>query len=402
MTEVIDANEYLIEFLASIDNLPSEIKHHSFELKSKEDEIKELLRNISARERRLFALLDGIPLDSLSSSSSSENEYSSDSEYRRPRKRRMLFADENEEELVRKIKADYSRAEKLQDEKVTIAEKMVGLVERHVNRMDEDFEVLFPQYHLKDSVIAPEENLETDLGISMFDPLQELPTETEESHFAPQSSTAQHQLRQNRGGRRRAALESRRRNPRIPLVRYSSSVTSASTTPAPGRIDLRTSSPVIEENLTSDDAASKNGIVQPDGQVDPNEPKYCYCDRVSFGEMIACDGENCPYEWFHLSCLGLTGVPKGRWYCEVCDESGTGNAPRKRKRGRPIGSTNKSQTNLEVPNQDSSSISHNRSPNDAMTHSATKKLSRSSSRTSTPSESQSESVSDESDRSGEL
>ena len=183
MTEVIDANEYLIEFLASIDNLPSEIKHHSFELKSKEDEIKELLRNISARERRLFALLDGIPLDSLSSSSSSENEYSSDSEYRRPRKRRILFADENEEELVRKIKADYSRAEQLQDEKVMIAEKMVGLVERHVNRMDEDFEVLFPQYHLKDSVIAPEENLETDLGVNMFDPLQELPTETEESHF---------------------------------------------------------------------------------------------------------------------------------------------------------------------------------------------------------------------------
>jgi len=183
MTEAIDANEYLIEFLASIDNLPSEIKHHSFELKSKEDEIKELLRNISARERRLFALLDGIPLDSLSSSSSSENEYSSDSEYRRPRKRRMLFADENEEELVRQIKADYSRAEQLQDEKVMIAEKMVGLVERHVNRMDEDFEVLFPQYHLKDPVIAPEENLETDLGVSMFDPLQELPTETEESHF---------------------------------------------------------------------------------------------------------------------------------------------------------------------------------------------------------------------------
>lgn len=23
--------------------------------------------------------------------------------------------------------------------------------------------------------------------------------------------------------------------------------------------------------------------------IDPNEPRYCYCQRVSFGEMVACD-----------------------------------------------------------------------------------------------------------------
>jgi hypothetical protein len=26
--------------------------------------------------------------------------------------------------------------------------------------------------------------------------------------------------------------------------------------------------------------------------VDPNEPKYCDCNQVSFGEMIACDNED--------------------------------------------------------------------------------------------------------------
>lgn len=26
--------------------------------------------------------------------------------------------------------------------------------------------------------------------------------------------------------------------------------------------------------------------------IDPNEPTYCYCNQVSFGDMIACDGEN--------------------------------------------------------------------------------------------------------------
>lgn len=23
--------------------------------------------------------------------------------------------------------------------------------------------------------------------------------------------------------------------------------------------------------------------------IDPNEPLYCYCQQVSFGEMVACD-----------------------------------------------------------------------------------------------------------------
>lgn len=25
--------------------------------------------------------------------------------------------------------------------------------------------------------------------------------------------------------------------------------------------------------------------------IDPNEPVYCYCQQVSFGEMVACDNE---------------------------------------------------------------------------------------------------------------
>jgi len=29
--------------------------------------------------------------------------------------------------------------------------------------------------------------------------------------------------------------------------------------------------------------------VELDLPVDPNEPTYCYCGQVSYGEMIACD-----------------------------------------------------------------------------------------------------------------
>ena len=66
-------------------------------------------------------------------------------------------------------------------------------------------------------------------------------------------------------------------------------------------------------------AGMAGGIPMP---VDPSEPVYCYCQRVSFGEMIACDNEDCAIEWFHFECVGLTpeNRPKGKWYCKECTQ----------------------------------------------------------------------------------
>ena len=54
--------------------------------------------------------------------------------------------------------------------------------------------------------------------------------------------------------------------------------------------------------------------------ADPDEPKYCVCNRVSFGEMIACENEACAVEWFHFACVGLStdAKIKGKWYCNAC------------------------------------------------------------------------------------
>ncbi|KAG8357476.1 hypothetical protein FVEN_g4698 [Fusarium venenatum] len=91
--------------------------------------------------------------------------------------------------------------------------------------------------------------------------------------------------------------------------------------------------------------------VDDDGNpIDPDEPKYCLCNRVSFGTMIACENSEvcnssttnsyslststrlqkqadtkltngqCKQEWFHLECVGLTEVPARttKWYCPEC------------------------------------------------------------------------------------
>jgi len=55
-----------------------------------------------------------------------------------------------------------------------------------------------------------------------------------------------------------------------------------------------------------------------DMPVDPNEPTYCLCHQVSYGEMIGCDNPDCPIEWFHFGCVQLTTKPKGKWFCPKC------------------------------------------------------------------------------------
>ncbi|KIY70049.1 hypothetical protein CYLTODRAFT_204356 [Cylindrobasidium torrendii FP15055 ss-10] len=50
---------------------------------------------------------------------------------------------------------------------------------------------------------------------------------------------------------------------------------------------------------------------------------YCTCHQRSYGQMLACDGKDCRYKWFHLECIGMTRTPKTkRWYCEECKQRG--------------------------------------------------------------------------------
>lgn len=48
------------------------------------------------------------------------------------------------------------------------------------------------------------------------------------------------------------------------------------------------------------------------------QPTYCVCEQISYGDMVCCDNDLCPIEWFHFSCVSLSKKPKGKWYCPRC------------------------------------------------------------------------------------
>ena len=58
-------------------------------------------------------------------------------------------------------------------------------------------------------------------------------------------------------------------------------------------------------------------------EIDPDEPTYCLCDQVSYGEMIGCDNNLWPIEWFHFGCVQLQGNRKGKWFCPKCERGQT-------------------------------------------------------------------------------
>ena len=68
-------------------------------------------------------------------------------------------------------------------------------------------------------------------------------------------------------------------------------------------------------------AADEDDVMEIDEDEASDDKKYCLCQNVSFGDMVGCDNDDCPYEWFHWSCVGLKSEPNGKWYCPVCTEN---------------------------------------------------------------------------------
>uniref|UniRef100_A0A0N5AFI8 PHD-type domain-containing protein n=1 Tax=Syphacia muris TaxID=451379 RepID=A0A0N5AFI8_9BILA len=97
---------------------------------------------------------------------------------------------------------------------------------------------------------------------------------------------------------------SKRRNKR----RESASEATASKRRSSGRI---TKPPKKKQSATTDNCEIAAVNLS-------DEPTYCLCNRVSFGDMIGCDNEKCTVEWFHFGCVQLKSKPKGKWYCPLC------------------------------------------------------------------------------------
>uniref|UniRef100_A0A803Q3T6 PHD finger protein ING n=1 Tax=Cannabis sativa TaxID=3483 RepID=A0A803Q3T6_CANSA len=181
------------------------------------------------------------------------------------------------EKMRKDIELNQDNALNLCTEKVLLAQQAYDLIDSHVKRLDEDL-THFAEDLKQEGKIGPDEP-------AILPPMPLVPKAEKRKHVqygTPQPKRFDYRERD----------WDRDRDRDFELM------------PPPGSHKKDFATPVDAE--------------QP---IDPNEPTYCVCHQVSFGDMIACDNENCQGgEWFHYACVGLTPETrfKGKWYCPTC------------------------------------------------------------------------------------
>ena len=55
-------------------------------------------------------------------------------------------------------------------------------------------------------------------------------------------------------------------------------------------------------------------------ECEEDDGSWCSCKERKGGDMVGCDNRSCVTKWFHLECVGLSAVPRGKWHCTTCQQ----------------------------------------------------------------------------------
>ncbi|XP_043079476.1 inhibitor of growth protein 5a isoform X1 [Puntigrus tetrazona] len=268
---------YLEHYLDSIENLPCELQRNFTLMRELDNRAEGELTPGPRLHSQRAAHLGSVPLGVTCSHQTSALSFAEKKceidklaeEY--IKNVRNLGPDQRVEHL-QKIQNGFSKCKEYSDDKVQLAMQTYEMVDKHIRRLDAD-------------LARFENELKEKLDVRGYE--------------SPDNRTAK-----KVGGR--GSLKEKRR----PKGR--------------GRKSSDDDSPRKKKTKNSPEFSESVLPVHPsdvlDMPVDPNEPTYCLCHQVSYGEMIGCDNPDCPIEWFHFACVDLTTKPKGKWFCPRCTQ----------------------------------------------------------------------------------
>lgn len=257
---------YLEHYLDSLEHLPIELQRNFT-----------LMRDLDARAQNLMKNIDELADEYL-------------------RNIKSLTSDDKKEQL-NKIQNLFNKAKEYGDDKVQLAIQTYELVDKHIRRLDSDLARF--ESEIQDKALSSRNQEE---GNSTKKGRKKLKEKGEKKKRSGNSSE------EDSGGAGRTKKKQKKGSGGTSNTSGASGGGSTTGAGADSVIAL----------------PGLSGIAHPsdvlDMPVDPNEPTYCLCHQVSYGEMIGCDNPDCPIEWFHFACVGLTTKPKGKWYCPKCTQ----------------------------------------------------------------------------------
>ncbi|GAO49728.1 hypothetical protein SAICODRAFT_32173 [Saitoella complicata NRRL Y-17804] len=223
------------------------------------------------------------------------------------------------------------------DEKVSVASACADAVEKHLLRIEDDYA------RIEDEIVPVREAGIDPATLQRAKTVEEKRQEREgrlggvkKQGIVEEGTPSKKRKLAKETSALAAAVSSPR--PTIAKPHTSSTTKPVTTKPRPNASHTSSNSQHHSSHARSPSPTTTLTTIPPNA-IDPDEPVYCYCQRISFGEMICCDNEGCDKEWFHLECVGLEESPKGKWYCRDCLELAEKSARSKpgangRRRGR--------------------------------------------------------------------
>ncbi|KAK7043185.1 hypothetical protein VNI00_008539 [Paramarasmius palmivorus] len=341
-----DAANIATEFIYSLENLPQEVKHLLEEILHKETRAQQLQQQIDSDSARWIkhSLRGNTPSSSVSASPSPSPSSSTKSI----------------NHLPARIKQNYAEIEQLSNEKIAISQRIIELISRTSARLDVDLNKVrqlqgdthpVETYSAKGGLVsavptltASEITRGASHGMSGRDPASSIseslrialsvPAESRKAVVASESASSVASSTK----RRRTATTNISASPSIKLPptksrSISPAATAVVTKGSQGRSRLSRQIHPPPEDIEMAEEEEEDAEVEGEEDDDADDKLYCFCQKTSYGDMIACDNEgSCPYEWFHLSCVGLSKPLPETWYCSVCESKMNSTSRKGRKK----------------------------------------------------------------------
>lgn len=290
----MDTAAILEQYTQDISNLPAELQHLLSELGTSDSNLYEVRRKILQKDSTIHKFI---------------------------KQHGSLTKNPKENQLYPKIREDFRKAEQQQREKCITANTALFLTAKHLVKLESDIE------KLKAEGLLALDDLDIDSDDDLFSSRGDSRSAT--VGLSNISSTLGNGNGYSNGndmvssGAAAAALKKQSRKSTVPK----SATPSASAISRPLKRqrteESKTPDPKIE-SITPNNATSlkltATKIPKADTGNEEENELYCFCQRVSFGEMVGCDNDDCKYEWFHYECVGLKEPPKGKWFCPDCVE----------------------------------------------------------------------------------
>uniref|UniRef100_A0A0K8TL82 Inhibitor of growth protein n=1 Tax=Tabanus bromius TaxID=304241 RepID=A0A0K8TL82_TABBR len=249
---------YLEHYLDGLESLPSELQRNF-----------KLMRDLDARAQNIMKTIDDKASEFMQILV----------------KNKESLTEESRREKLKQIQDLFNKAKEYGDDKVQLAIQTYELVDKHIRRLDSDLARF--EGEIQDKTLA---------------------TRGKSEETVTKKGRKKSKDTKNLGKKKRSA---------------SSDDETHNNTTTGGQ---STKNKKQKKNAEIEEGSQDGGHLTPhpsdvlDMPVDPNEPTYCLCHQVSYGEMIGCDNPECPIEWFHFACVGLTTKPKGKWFCPKCSQ----------------------------------------------------------------------------------